>query len=223
MNSKDTLSKAGTSVLIEPHYLPNLEFFAAIFPYAEIVLDVHSHFVKQSWRSRSIVASANGPLMLIVPVTHKGNRTPLHEVITAENTRWRLNHWRTIESAYRNAPFFEYYSDELKKLILGPETSLHQINQNILSICLNWLGWNKKVKLSVSFIENFEGIDLRDHLESKVSFEKRPYLQPIPYRQVFGNAFAENMSVLDLVFCTGPEASGILQRSTMGFERLNNK
>lgn len=216
MNSKDILSETGTRVLIEPHYLPNLEFFAVIFPYDEIVLDVHSHFVKQSWRSRSVVASANGPLMLIVPATQKGNRTPLHEVITAEDSRWRLNHWRTIESAYRNAPFYEYYSDDIKKIILGPEISLHQLNRTILSICLTWLGWKKKITLSASYIENFEGIDLRDHLDAKTSFEKRPYLLPIPYRQVFGNAFAANLSLLDLVFCTGPEASGIVQRSING-------
>lgn len=201
-------------VLIEPHYIPTLEFFASIAPFDEITLDIHSHFVKQTWRNRTVINTANGVQSLIVPVTNRTNRTPFCDIKTLDSTRWRVNHWRTIESAYRNAPFYEHYADELKQRIMDKSvTDLYHLNFSILSICLGWLGWSKNILFSDHFIEKFDGFDLRDHLKAKVSFLERPYFSPVSYKQVFGSDFAANLSLVDLVFSVGPEAAGKLDRS----------
>jgi len=42
-----------------------------------------------------------------------------------------------------------------------------------------------------------------------------PYFKPVPYFQVFLSryGFTANLSILDLIFNAGPEASGILKSS----------
>lgn len=200
-------------VLIEPQYLPTLEYFSAIASTNEIILDVHSHFVKQSWRNRSIINTANGPLFLIIPVTNKGSRSPLHEVKILETGRWRVNHWRSIESAYRKAPYFEHYADELKSLLMANQTSLSQLNKDILSLFLTWLGWKKFIALTTKYQPNFEGNDLRNLITPKNVSPKSPFYPSKPYRQVFGNTFVTNLSLIDLIFCKGPESADFIEQS----------
>lgn len=200
-------------ILIEPHFLPSLEFFCLIMPYEEIILDVHSHYVKQSFRNRALINTSNGVQTLVVPVTNKSNRTPLYQVVTSETENWRISQWRSIESAYRNSPFFEFYADELKKILTGNEKNLVNLSRSVFSVCLGWLGLDKKVECTNGFAETFSGADKRNFLTAKSSFETRDIMMPVPYKQVFGGTFIRNLSVLDLVFCCGPESTGILRRS----------
>lgn len=200
-------------VLIEPHFLPTLEFFCLIMPYGEILLDYHSHYVKQSFRNRTIINTSNGVQTLVVPVTNKNNRTPLWQVQTSETENRKLSRWRSIESAYRNSPYFEFYSDDLKKILLGSDNSLVNLNRSILAICLDWLSWSKKIENTTGFVENFNGADKRNVLNAKSSFETRSFMVPAPYKQVFGEVFLKNLSVLDLIFCCGPASSEILSKS----------
>lgn len=200
-------------ILIEPHFLPSLEFFCLILPYDEIILDIHSHYIKQSFRNRTLINTANGVQTLIVPVTNKGNRTPLHEVMTSETENWRISAWRSIESAYRNSPFFEFYADDLKKILLSDEKNLSNLTKSVFLMCLEWLGLKKKVAFTTGFVETFSGEDKRNLISAKSSFETRNIIVPAPYKQVFGSVFIENLSVLDLICCCGPDSTAILRRS----------
>lgn len=208
------MPSSGDRLLIEPHYLPSLEFFIALSSFSEIILDVHSHYVKQSYRNRALINTANGVQPLIIPVTNRTNRTPLKDIRILEDSRWKLNHWRTIESAYRNAPFFEFYSDDLKNYLFSNQfENLYHFTSGLLSICLKWLGWDKRILFTEAFVENHSGMDMRNQIKSKVGWQERLIYTSVAYRQVFGSAFAANLSLIDLIFCTGPEAAQILIQS----------
>jgi hypothetical protein len=56
----------------------------------------------------------------------------------------------------------------------------------------------------------WELIDLRNLVNAKKPADCEKYFSPIPYTQVFGHTFAENMSVIDLIFCEGPNARQVI-------------
>jgi len=57
--------------------------------------------------------------------------------------------------------------------------------------------------------------DLRSALNSKDDGNLSQFYLPITYRQVFGNRFVANASIIDLIFCMGPEASKIIKASAV--------
>ena len=60
-------------LIIEPHYLPSLEYFTLIGQVDEVLWDVEGPFQKQTYRNRCYVLSANGVLPLTIPVHfHQG-------------------------------------------------------------------------------------------------------------------------------------------------------
>jgi len=203
------------TVLIEAHYLPSIAYFAALHQASEIVLEKHEHYVKQSYRNRCYIVSASGKETLIVPLTSKHGKVSISEVRIDYSQKWLNNHWRTIRSAYGKAPFFEHYADKLERHLLKRPIFLYDLNRDLLSMCLKWLKWDAVIKESEKFEKTPSAsiFDLRSILMAKDQSNLSQFYLPVPYRQVFGNTFVGNVSVLDLIFCTGPEASRIISAS----------
>ncbi len=99
------------SVLAESHFLPSLEYFCAILPFGQIILEGHEHFEKQTFRNRCYINTAQGKMMLTVPLKERHGKILTKDVQLESGNKWRNSHWRTIESAYRKAPYFDFYCD----------------------------------------------------------------------------------------------------------------
>lgn len=183
----------------------------------EIVLERHEYYVKQSYRNRSHIISANGKETLIVPLTSKSGKVYITDVRIDYSQKWLNNHWRTIRSAYGKAPFFEHYADELERILFNRATFLYDLNRDLLSLCLKWLKWGIAIKESERFEKtpSAQVFDFRSALNAKDESNLSKFYLPVPYRQVFGNTFVGNVSVIDLIFCTGPEASRIVRASSV--------
>ncbi len=204
-----------TSCLIEPHYLPSLEYFCALLHFDKIILEKNEHYIKQSFRNRCYINTANGVEMLVVPLSEKHGKVSLKEIRIDYTKKWQNNHWRGIQSAYAKAPFFEHYSHALRQIIFSDYQFLYDLNLALLSFCLRSMNLETKVSETVSYEKSVDEdiYDLRSSITPKEAYSGRLYYKPVPYHQVFGNAFAENLSFADLLFSEGPRSLAILKGS----------
>ncbi|HYG19618.1 MAG TPA: WbqC family protein [Ohtaekwangia sp.] len=204
------------TVLAETQYLPPIAYFAAIQGASEIVIERHEHYMKQSYRNRCHIRAVSGRENLIIPLTGKHGKTVITQVKIDYSQKWLNNHWRTVQSAYRNAPFFEYYADELEKVLFQKMTFLYDLNMALLSMCLGWLKWETAIKETTHFEKTpaFFVTDIRSRLNPKKTEHLDEFFTPAPYAQVFGSNFEENLSLIDLIFCAGPSSSKIVKDSS---------
>lgn len=201
--------------LIEVHYLPCLAYFAVVMQSQQILLERQENFVKQTFRNRCRILTASGVQSLTVPVTSGEGKVVIKNVRIDYTQKWLNNHWRTIQSAYGKAPYFEYYADDLHDVMFKKSTFLYDLNYMLLSMCLEWL----KVSVPITETSNYEKsttadiLDLRSALNPKKLDQCYQFYYPQVYNQVFGNTFVENLSIIDLIFCEGPQAPSILRAS----------
>src|SRR5690606_4644405 len=127
--------------------------------------------------------------------------------------RWRNVHLRGIKSAYGNAPFFDYFYPEFAQLFLQKHSRLYDLNYQLLTLCLKLIGYNVKMEETVIYQANTLENDLRGVLNAKQSYECRNIYRPYPYTQLFGLNFAPNLSIIDLLFCEGPNSKIVINRS----------
>ena len=79
------------------------------------VIEQHDNFVKQTYRNRCVIASANGPQTLTVPTErYDGLKCPMRDIRISDHGNWRHLHWQALVSAYGETPFFEYFADDLR-------------------------------------------------------------------------------------------------------------
>jgi len=183
-------------------YFGNLSYYSALIQEASIIFEAKEHFIKQTYRNRCEVLTGNGIQAISIPVIRKnGSKTAIDEVEISNDTDWRKDHWKAIESAYSNSPYFDHYGIEVKELIYNQENNLLKFNEQIHKRICTWLG----IETDYKFSNEFSSIS-----ESTYQFKENTALKS--YIQVFGdsNSFAANLSILDAIFCLGPMARKLI-------------
>jgi hypothetical protein len=190
--------------VLSSHYLPCIQWFNVLIAGEPCVIDIHEHFVKQTYRNRATILSANGKLALTVPVKKEAHHMVMAEVKIDNEVRWQHQHWQAIVSAYNSAPYFLYYKDYFKPLFEEEFMYLVEWNCALLDICLKLMKVDQKPAYSQQYIDatTLTGVDYRKHISPKV----QPEITGKPYLQVFSEKFPfePNLSILDILFNHGP-------------------
>jgi hypothetical protein len=180
-------------------YLPPISYIYECIRSGKIILDQHEHYIKQTYRNRTNIYGANGLLPLIIPVQHKNLfRVPVKDVNISYAMPWQKIHWRSITSAYRNSPFFEYYEDEFATFYEKKFDTLFEFNLELLKRIFFLMKEDVEISFTTSYEKQYA--DIQD-LRNTFSAERRPK-QPEIYRQVFSERFGflSDLSIIDKLF-----------------------
>lgn len=184
-------------------YLPSIAWMRAALHCEEIMLEAHESWQKQSYRNRCYILGPAGPQFLNIPIVHNESKDSMGRVEISYTENWQHNHWQTIQSAYGTAPFFEVLAPELEPFYSQKTERLFDWNRDLLNLIFDWL----QVKIPLGQTDEWQKGHPADFRES--FHPKRPSRESFaPYPQVFDDQlpFAENLSVLDLLFNEGPAA-----------------
>ena len=209
------------SVLTHPLYLAPVPLYVHLYAADRFVIDDVSPFVKQTYRSRAAIASESGAQQLTIPVVHDGGRVAMRDVRISEHGNWRHQHWNAIVSAYRKSPFFEYYADDFAHFYEEKDGFLMDFNLRLHGVVSELLGLERGVEfLSARDVDAAAVSDLRNIAEPK-ALASMQGVGELPYYQVFAqrNGFIPSLSIVDLLFNTGPEGLLLLRDSAVAGER----
>jgi len=180
-------------------------------------VEKYEHYAKQSFRNRCYIKGPHRIETLIVPVTNKRGKPLMTEVKIDYSQKWLNNHWRTIKTAYGNAPFFEYYGPELHDILFQKPPFLYDLDLQIMTLCLKWLKWEPAVSETDRYDKTVPAgvTDLRGVINPKKEDGCNRIYKSIEYQQVFGSKFVPNLSIVDLVFNQGPGATEVVKASAL--------
>jgi len=205
------------TVLVEPQYLPPIEFFCTILKAKGILIEAEEHYIKQTYRNRCYIKGANKILTMSIPVINGNKKILMKDIKVDHDQKWANDHWRSIKSAYGKAPFYEFFSDYFESAFQKKHNFLIDHNENMLTICLKLLKLEKTVSRTESYLKEPKKdiLDFRGKISPKENYTKRQIYKPADYIQVFGKDFAANLSIIDLLMNEGPNALTIVTKSLM--------
>lgn len=205
------------NILIHPSYFGSIAQFVPLVKAKNIIFEDCDNYQKQTHRNRTYIYGANGALVLNVPILHtkKGIKQLYRDVKIEHQFNTLKNHWKSLESAYRTSPYFEFYEDDLAPLFEGTPTFLLDFNYKCKQFIFDALQLDFNFSKTTEYIaQPTESVDYRFLSNPKnktigINFDK--------YIQVFESkhGFISNLSILDLLFNQGPNAVTYLENQSI--------
>ena len=191
-------------ILIHPSYFPSIAQMAAMVQSSHVVFEDDDNYQKQTYRNRAFIAHSNGALLLNIPILHSKNGVKIKtKDVKVENSfPWQYHHLKSIQTAYRSSPFYEYYEDEFSSLFTDKVGSLFEHNMKIHHLLCELIDIEIPFSFSKEYMKDPKETDYRFLINAKAKLQ---YTFP-PYHQVLEerHGFLENLSILDLLFNEGP-------------------
>ena len=193
------------AAILSAAYLPPIQYFQKIKEASCIYIEKQEHYLKQSYRNRCSIASANGLLSLSIPVSNKHDKEIISNTRISYAEKWQQQHWRGIESAYRNTPYFIYYADGLKPFYEKKYDFLFEYNIELTQFLLRSFKMSPVLKFTEAFEESGSFKDYRYSIHPKNQVAESGFRI---YSQLFDekHGFQANLSSIDLLFNMGPHA-----------------
>lgn len=199
-----------TTSLLSSAYCAPIQWFQKLNRYDAVVIEQHDNFLKQTFRNRCVIATANGTQTLTIPVEKSdGDKCLMRDIRISDHGNWRRLHWNALATAYGDSPFFDYYADDLRPFYEQRFAFLLDFNMQMTAKLCELLDITPNISLSEEYVKDVEsGVDdFRDAIRPKHPMPDADFI-PKPYYQVYDqrHGFISNLSILDLLFNMGNEA-----------------
>lgn len=190
--------------LLHPTYFPSISHFTALVQAEKLIFEIEDNFQKQTNRNRTYIYSPNGIQLLNIPIKHsKLNRQKTKEIRIENDFDWQKQHFKSLESAYRSSPFFEYFEDDIRPIFEKKQDFLLDLNFKTLEVISKCLRMKFNFETTTEF---FQETDPNEFLDFRfLTNGKKDSSVFEAYPQVFDekHGFINNLSVLDLLFNEG--------------------
>ncbi len=216
----------------QSNYIPWKGYIDAIQRADIYVMYDDMQYTKRDWRNRNQIKTPDGLQWLTIPVKVKGKyHQKINETEVADQD-WPQKHWDRIVQNYRKAPYFQEYGP-LFEILYQSATDQHlsQVNYLFLQAICKILGISTRFYWSSAF--NFKGgrtekllqickdlqathyisgpsargyLDEQLFSQHEIEIRWMDYSGYPEYQQISG-PFQHSVSILDLIFNTGPAAT----------------
>ncbi|HRZ05536.1 MAG TPA: WbqC family protein [Candidatus Competibacteraceae bacterium] len=219
-----------TVAIIQSNYIPWKGYFDIINDVDLFIFYDDVQFTKNDWRNRNKIKTHQGSNWISIPVS--ADKNCLICEVEIKDLNWAIKHWKNLNQYYSRTPYFKWLQPFLEEVYLGRSwKTLSEFNHYLIcSLARDYLGITTEFSDSREFQLEGKKLDRLIDLLQKAGAEKyisgpaaKGYIQEERFADVgiclqykdysgypeypqFFPPFEHGVTILDLLFHTGPDA-----------------
>lgn len=196
--------------LFLPTYFSPISQYKAIVNSEVILFETEDNYQKQTYRNRCYIYGPNGKQLLNIPVKHtsKSSKRKTKDTLVDNTDSWQKQHLKSIQIAYRNSPFFEFYQDDILSIFKKEYTYLLDVNIDTYLFITDAIQINQQFSKTTEY-----DVSTENDYRSLANAKRKHNYKFDSYIQMFDDKYGylKNLSILDLLFMEGPNAISFLE------------
>jgi hypothetical protein len=210
--------------IMQPYFLPYLGYFQLMAAVDRFVVYDDVRFIKGGWINRNRVLVKGRDHLLTVPLSGASPNRNINEIQLITETAWKEKLLRTVEFAYRRAPYFEQIFPLVREVVNFAECNLAAYLLNGLLAIRDYLGiWTNVIATSadyqnrelkgaarildicrrekaIVYVNASGGKELYDPDTFGANGITLRFLEPLDFRyEQFGGEFQPSLSIVDVL------------------------
>ncbi len=176
----------------------------AIYFLGKVMWEANENYQKRSTRNRLFYKSAQGKKHFSIPLkSGKNQQLNIQNIEISYEENWTKDFYQIMITNYSNAPYIDYYLEDITNIINKRHQYLWKLNLELHHLILQKLGINQTTLFTQTWNKNYP-TDVLDYRSKQIQLQK-----VMKYPQLFeekGINFISDLTIIDLLFCCGPEA-----------------
>ncbi|MBI4383711.1 MAG: WbqC family protein [Nitrospinae bacterium] len=126
--------------IVQPYFFPYIGYFQLIGAVDKFVVYDDVHFMKKRWINRNYILIAGQPSFIIVPLRKVSQNKLIKDVEIADESGWRAKMLRSVELAYKKAPYFNDGFAVVHDVVNKNESQISNLAAESLKAVARFLG-----------------------------------------------------------------------------------
>jgi hypothetical protein len=219
--------------IMQPYLFPYIGYFQLINAVDKFIVYDDVNYIKKGWINKNKILVNSSPYKFALPIKNASQNRLINELEIAGNNDWNNKFLKTIETSYKNTPFFIESFKVVESIIYSGIKNLSEFIFNSLELIIKYLEVKVEIIRSSSIYGNsylkgeqriidicekescseylnpIGGVDLYNKSEFEKKGIKLKFLKSegVCYNQ-FGKEFIPNLSIIDVIMFNSTEIIG---------------
>ena len=183
--------------IMQPYIFPYIGYFQLIKVVDEFVLYDDVNFINRGWINRNRILVNGKDSMFTIPLKDASQNKLINEIDVNWDDNWKGKFLKTIEQAYKKAPFYENVLPIIEKTIEIKEVQFSKIIENNLRLICEYLEIKTEIISSSTIYQNTDKKAQERILDICLQEKANHYINPIGGLELYDKeVFAkENMQM----------------------------
>lgn len=180
---------------MQPYFLPYIGYFQLINAVDKFVLYDDVNFINKGWINRNQMLVNHQKFMFTIPLANASQNRKINEVGLSPEKNWRQKMAKTIEQAYKKAPFYQDVMPVIADILDFESDNIAAYNFNQLSRICSYMGIPTELVSSSAIYQNQNLKGQERIVDICLKENAHTYINPVGGMEIYDSEHFENQNI----------------------------